>query len=151
MDDTLDTAPYIRNTDFGYPFNDIYYMVGENTYLGNLTADAWDPVSFQTATEGFTFTDLGAPESQNLFEFLADSFNLDYQLVGDSLYRNGLQQRLKESPITIVIFRLKLMGYMQYLMKMYKYGIQAMNKLRIQHTQSCRRMSRTEWLVRKVT
>lgn len=84
MDDTLDTAPYIRNTDFGYPFNDIYYMVGENTYLGNLTADAWDPVSFQTATEGFTFTDLGAPESQNLFEFLADSFNLDYQLVGDS-------------------------------------------------------------------
>lgn len=84
MDTTLDTASYSRDTDSGYPFNDIYYMVGENTYLGNLTADAWDPVSFQTATEGFTFTDLGAPESQNLFEFLADSFNLDYQLVGDN-------------------------------------------------------------------
>ena len=94
--DLMEQAAYQREASSNYPFNDIYYIISEKTYVGDLSRTSYTAESFEAAT-GYSFGDLGYPDSSDLFEFLADSMNFGYQLIGDNTLANWHEATVGET------------------------------------------------------
>lgn len=93
--DAIQSFAYARSPNIIYPMNDLYYNFYEDVYSGFLSCggiDMDDAFSISENTRnkagfeaytGFSFADLGYPQSDNLFQFLGDSLGLTYTLIGD--------------------------------------------------------------------
>lgn len=94
----ITSASYSRTNNDNYPMNDLYYLLDREEMLSDLSDSyATNPTSpcsseeFTLATD-LTFSGLGFPDSENIFEFIGESLGLDYWLIGaseDSIWENS--------------------------------------------------------------
>jgi len=77
----LKALPYTYSDDFS--LNDMYYVKSTETYYMGLVynQDCYLPEGFKNHI-GYSFEELGCPDSNNIIEFIGDYFGLEYKSFG---------------------------------------------------------------------